>query len=48
MAEQSIDESDIAAAVIDVLKSDYLTQGPVPLSEFEAALCEYTGAQNML
>lgn len=41
--KQSIDESDIAA-VIDVLKSDYLTQGPA-VERFEAALCEYTGAQ---
>ncbi|MCC6225844.1 MAG: aminotransferase class I/II-fold pyridoxal phosphate-dependent enzyme [Microthrixaceae bacterium] len=40
---QSIDESDIAA-VVEVLRSDYLTQGPV-IERFEAALCDVTGAK---
>lgn len=39
---QSISEEDIAA-VVAVLRSDYLTQGPV-VAQFEAAVCEYTGA----
>ena len=39
---QSINENDIES-VIDVLKSDFLTQGNVvPL--FEEVVCEYTGA----
>ena len=41
--KQSIDENDIQS-VIDVLKSDYLTQGP-KIEEFEQALCKYTGAK---
>lgn len=40
---QSIDESDIQA-VVDVLRSDYLTTGPGVL-EFERAVCAYTGAK---
>lgn len=40
---QSIDDEDIQA-VINVLKSDTLTQGP-KISEFEQKLCELTGAQ---
>ena len=40
---QSIDDEDIRA-VINVLKSDTLTQGP-KISEFEQKLCELTGAQ---
>ena len=40
---QSIDNDDITA-VCDVLRSDYLTQGP-KIKEFEDALCAYTGAQ---
>ena len=40
---QSIDEDDIDA-VVRVLKSDFLTQGPVT-GEFERALCKYTGAE---
>ncbi len=40
---QYIDEEDINA-VIDVLKSDWLTCGP-KVKEFEDALCEYTGAK---
>lgn len=40
---QLIDEDDINE-VINVLKSDYLTQG-VKIPEFEKALCEYTGAK---
>jgi UDP-4-amino-4,6-dideoxy-N-acetyl-beta-L-altrosamine transaminase len=39
---QSIDESDIQA-VVDVLRSDWLTQGP-RVAEFEAALASYCGA----
>ena len=42
-SKQNIIEEDIAA-VVDVLKSDYLTQGPkTPL--FEKAIKEYTGAK---
>ncbi len=37
---QSISEEDIQA-VVDVLRSDYLTQGPV-VSWFEEAICKYT------
>ncbi len=37
---QSISEDDIQA-VVDVLRSDYLTQGPV-VSRFEEAICRYT------
>ena len=40
---QSIDAEDIAA-VVDVLGSDFLTQGPA-IEQFEAALCEVTGAK---
>jgi UDP-4-amino-4,6-dideoxy-N-acetyl-beta-L-altrosamine transaminase len=40
---QSIDQEDIDA-VVDVLKSDFLTQGP-KVPEFEKAICEYTGAK---
>ena len=40
---QSITESDIAA-VSDVLRSDFLTQGPV-VARFEAALSQRCGAQ---
>ncbi|MEJ6473085.1 UDP-4-amino-4,6-dideoxy-N-acetyl-beta-L-altrosamine transaminase [Pseudoalteromonas piscicida] len=40
--KQSIDQADIDA-VIDVLQSDWLTQGP-KVPEFEQKLCEYTGA----
>lgn len=39
---QSIDQSDLDA-VVSVLKSDMLTQGPA-VEAFEAALCDYTGA----
>ncbi len=40
---QSISDADIEA-VVNVLKSDFLTQGPqVPL--FEQTICEYTGAK---
>jgi dTDP-4-amino-4,6-dideoxygalactose transaminase len=42
-SQQSIDESDIAA-VVKVLRSPWLTQGP-EVERFEAALCEYTGAR---
>ena len=40
---QSINAED-EQAVIDVLRSDYLTQGQV-LPEFESCLCAITGAQ---
>ncbi len=40
---QFIDEDDINA-VIEVLKSDYLTTGPM-VTEFEKKVCEYTGAK---
>lgn len=42
--KQSIDEDDIAA-VAQVLRSDFLTTGP-KVEEFEAALCQHTGAQH--
>lgn len=41
--KQYIDEEDIAA-VINVLKSDYLTTGP-QIELFENAVCGYTGAK---
>ncbi len=40
---QCIEEDDIQA-VVDVLKSDYLTCGP-KVVELERALCDYTGAK---
>lgn len=40
---QSIDDDDIAA-VVEVLKSSNLTQGP-KIEEFESRLCEITGSQ---
>lgn len=40
---QYIDEADIQA-VVEVLRSDYLTCGP-KISELEAALCSITGAE---
>jgi UDP-4-amino-4,6-dideoxy-N-acetyl-beta-L-altrosamine transaminase len=41
--KQWIDDDDIAA-VLEVLKSDFLTQGP-RVGEFETALAHYVGAQ---
>lgn len=41
--KQWIDDDDIAA-VINVLKSDYLTTGPT-IKEFESAIAEYVGAK---
>jgi len=41
---QSIGEDDIAA-VVDVLRSDWLTQGP-KVEEFERALADYSGAKH--
>ena len=41
--KQFIDEDDIQA-VVDVLRSDYLTTGP-KVKDFENAVCEYTGAK---
>ena len=43
---QSIDESDIAA-VVEVLRSDWLTQGPA-VDEFERSLCSITGARHAI
>lgn len=40
---QHIDDDDVAA-VVDVLRSDWLTTGPA-VERFEAALCEVTGAR---
>ena len=40
---QWIDDDDIRA-VVKVIKSDWLTQGPT-IKEFETALCIYTGAR---
>ena len=40
---QNLSEEDIEA-VVDVLRSDFLTQGPV-LEQFEQALVDYTGAK---
>lgn len=40
---QYIDDSDIEA-VVNVLKSDYLTQGP-SVAKFEQKICEITGAK---
>lgn len=41
---QSIDEADIAA-VVQVLRSDWLTTGPA-VERFEADICAYTGARH--
>ena len=41
---QEITKDDVAA-VIDVLNSDLLTQGPV-VPSFEKVTCEYTGAKH--
>ena len=41
-SRQSIDDEDVAA-VVRVLRSDWLTTGPA-VSEFEAAVADYTGA----
>jgi dTDP-4-amino-4,6-dideoxygalactose transaminase len=41
---QSIDDADIAA-VVDVLRGDWLTQGPA-VERFEAALCAVTEAEH--
>lgn len=43
---QSISEADIQA-VIEVLQSDFLTQGPV-VPRFEQAIAEYCGAQHAI
>ncbi len=40
---QDISEEDIQA-VVDVLRSDFLTQGPA-VPKFEQAVCDYTGAK---
>ncbi len=41
--KQDIDQDDINA-VVDVLKSDFLTQGP-KVKEFEEKFAEYVGAK---
>lgn len=41
--KQWVDEDDINA-VVEVLKSDFLTQGP-KIEKFEKAICAYTGAE---
>lgn len=41
--KQWIDENDIQA-VVDILRSDYLTQGPA-IEKFENRICELTGAR---
>lgn len=41
--KQSVDEEDIQA-VVDVLRSDYLTTGP-KVAEFEQAVANYVGAK---
>ena len=41
--KQNISKEDIAS-VLDVLESDFLTQGPV-VPRFEKAICQYTGAK---
>ena len=45
-SRQQIDQSDIDA-VVDVLGSDYLTQGPMT-EQFEAAITAYTGARHAI
>ena len=40
---QSITDEDIKS-VVDVLKSDFLTQGPA-VPKFEQAVCDYTSAK---
>ena len=45
-SRQAIDEEDIQA-VVDVLRSDFLTQGSV-VSSFENELCRYTGARHAI
>jgi len=42
-SRQSVDQDDIAA-VVSVLESDYLTQGPA-IERFESAISDYTGAR---
>ena len=42
--KQDVTDEDVSA-VIDVLKSDFLTQGP-KVPQFEAALCEYVGVDH--
>jgi len=41
--KQSINQEDIDS-VVQVLKSDFLTQGPM-VKDFEQAICDYTGAK---
>ena len=41
---QCVDDDDIAA-VVDILRGDWLTQGPA-IDQFESALCAVTGAEH--
>ena len=41
--KQSISEDDIQA-VVEVLRSDFLTQGPL-VPKFEEAICRYVGSE---
>ncbi len=41
---QNIDRKDISS-VINVLKSDYITEGPI-IKKFELSLCKYTKSKN--
>ncbi len=41
---QNISEEDIDS-VVEVLRSDFLTQGPV-VPRFEQAICSYTGSKH--
>ena len=43
---QDISESDIEA-VVDVLRSDFITQGPV-VPNFEKSVADYCGAQHAI
>ncbi len=43
---QSISQGDIDA-VVDVLRSDFLTQGP-KVTELEASICQLTGAKHCI
>lgn len=45
-AHQDIDEADVQA-VVDVLRSDWITQGPT-VGRFERAVAEYCGARHAL
>lgn len=42
--KQTVDQSDISA-VVEIMKSDFLTQGPVT-PRFEKKICKYTGSNH--